>query len=194
MRALAAATSTARPAAPRKTTSSCARRCTAASSPGGLAGHVYGAEGIWGADIEDQAPIKMWDAFQWNSAAQMQHLRTFAFSIGKRYQELVPDADLVSPEQDARPAVVRGLGLLRPHAGQEHLPARISRRAVRAARSAAPGSNSLYRAEWFDPRTGTWQDAGDGTLRSSVIGIIMLPDFPGDIDWGLRLMSISARP
>ena len=33
-----------------------------------LAGHVYGAEGIWGGDIEDQAPVKMWDAFQWISA------------------------------------------------------------------------------------------------------------------------------
>ncbi len=30
-------------------------------------------------------------------------------------------------------------------------------------------------------------DAGNGKLRSSVIGIIMLPEFPGDIDWGLRL-------
>ena len=56
---------------------------------GGLAGHVYGAEGIWGADIEPSAPINMWDAFQW-SAAQMKYLRTFAFSIGRRYQELVP--------------------------------------------------------------------------------------------------------
>ena len=54
---------------------------------GGLGGHVYGAEGIWGADIEPAAPIKMWDAFQWNSGKQMQHLRTFAMSIGKRYQE-----------------------------------------------------------------------------------------------------------
>ena len=66
---------------------------------GGLAGHVYGAEGIWGADIEPVAPIKMWDAFQWNSAAQMKYLRTFAFSIGKRYQELVPDEDLVVPNK-----------------------------------------------------------------------------------------------
>jgi hypothetical protein len=56
---------------------------------GGLAGFVYGAEGIWGGDIEPQAPIKMWDAFQWSSAKQAKYLRTFAFSIGKRYQELV---------------------------------------------------------------------------------------------------------
>ena len=67
---------------------------------GGLGGHVYGAEGIWGADIEPAAPIKMWDAFQWNSGAQMKYLRDFAFSIGRRYQELEPDADLVSPNKD----------------------------------------------------------------------------------------------
>ncbi len=42
---------------------------------GGFAGHVYGAEGIWGADIEPVAPIKMWDAFQWRSGSQMQYLR-----------------------------------------------------------------------------------------------------------------------
>ena len=47
---------------------------------GGLAGHVYGAEGIWGADIEPAAPTKMWDAFQWKSGgadAASAHLRVF---------------------------------------------------------------------------------------------------------------------
>jgi hypothetical protein len=39
--------------------------------------------------------------------------------------------------------------------------------------------NSSYRAEWFDPRNETWRDAGNGTVRSRVIGIMMLPDFPG---------------
>ena len=68
---------------------------------GGLAGHVYGAEGIWGGDIEPAAPIHMWEAFQWKSGAEMQYLKTFAFSIGKRYQELVPLADLVSPNKNA---------------------------------------------------------------------------------------------
>ncbi len=29
---------------------------------GGLAGHVNGAEGIWGADIEPAAPVKMWES------------------------------------------------------------------------------------------------------------------------------------
>ena len=46
-----------------------------------------------------------------------------------------------------------------------------------------------YRAEWWDPRNGTWQPAGNGTLRSNQIGIVNLPDLPADIDWGLRLTS-----
>ena len=53
---------------------------------------------------------------------------------------------------------------------------------------------SAYRAEWFDPRAGAWRDAGGGTLRSSAIGTIMLPDVPSDTDWGLRLMLSSALP
>jgi Putative collagen-binding domain of a collagenase len=50
--------------------------------------------------------------------------------------------------------------------------------------------HSIYRAEWFDPRTGAWSDAGSGEIESSQIGIMMLPPFPADADWGLRLTYI----
>lgn len=151
---------------------------------GGFAGHVYGAEGIWGQDIEPSAPIKMWDAFQWRSGSQMQYLRTFALSIGKRYQELVPNADLVSPNKTQ---VVRG------YEGWAYC-ARTPEKEIflvyfekNCPRSQLRGArlNATYAAQWFDPRKGGWQDAG--TLRSSAIGIINLPDFPADADWGLRL-------
>ena len=151
---------------------------------GGLAGHVYGAEGIWGEDIEPSAPIKMWDAFQWRSGSQMRFLRTFALSIGKRYQELEPIADLVSPNKTP---------VLRGYEGWAYC-ARTPDREIFLAyfeggcpRSQVRGArlNSAYKAEWFDPRDGTWRDTG--TLRSSAIGIINLPDFPGEGDWGLRL-------
>jgi hypothetical protein len=36
--------------------------------------------------------------------------------------------------------------------------------------------------------------AGDGTVRSNMIGIIDLPDFPGDLDWGLRLTYLGPAP
>jgi hypothetical protein len=160
---------------------------------GGFGGHVYGAEGIWGADIEKDAPIKMWDAFQWNSAAQMRHLRTFALSIGKRYQELVPDADLVSPNKDHNVRAYEGWAYGARTPDKEifllYFEKGCPRSQVRGAKLL-----SNYRAEWFDPREGTWRDAGGGTLRSSQIGIITLPDFPGDIDWGMRLTYTGPAP
>jgi hypothetical protein len=160
---------------------------------GGLAGHVYGAEGIWGGDVEAQAPVKMWDAFRWASADQMCHLRTFAFSVGRRYQELVPDADLVSPNRTAVLQSYEGWAYGARTPDREVFVLYFEKGCPRGqVRGARP--ESLYRAEWFDPRSGTWHDVTGGTLRSSAIGTIMLPDFPADTDWGLRLMASSAQP
>ena len=161
---------------------------------GGLGGHVYGAEGIWGADIEAAAPTKMWDAFQWNSGKQMQHLRTFAFSIGKRYQELVPLADLVSPNKTHDIRSYEGWAYCARTPDKNIFLAYFEKGCPRSQVRGAK-LNSVYRAEWWDPRKATWQDVGGtGTLPSSVIGIIMLPDFPGDSDWGLRLTYVGPAP
>jgi hypothetical protein len=152
---------------------------------GGFAGHVYGAEGIWGADIEPQAPIKMWDAFQWLSGAQMEYLRPFAMSLGRRYQELVPNADLVSPDKTH---VLRGYEGWAYCARTPQKDAFLLYFEKGCPRSQVRGAllNRDYGARWFNPRTGEWQDAG--MLRSSVIGIVNLPELPSDDDWGMQLM------
>lgn len=159
---------------------------------GGLAGHVYGAEGIWGADIESAAPIKMWDAFRWNSGAQMKFLRTFAFSIGPLYQDLVPE-DLVVPNKTPIVKGYEGWAYAARTADKNIFLAYFEkgcpRSLVRGARIV-----SLYRARWFDPRNGTWSDAGDGHVRANVIGEIELPDFPSDLDWGLSLVYTGPAP
>jgi hypothetical protein len=48
--------------------------------------------------------------------------------------------------------------------------------------------SSIYRAQWFDPRLGTWSNVGEGVVNANNIGEIQLPDFPSDIDWGLSLV------
>jgi hypothetical protein len=157
---------------------------------GGLAGHVYGAEGIWGADIEPTAPTHMWESIQWGSGAQMQYLRTFAFSIGKRYQELVPNADLVSPNKTAITNGYEGWAYCARTPDKKiflvyfEMGCPVSQ--IRGALL-----NTVYRAQWFNPRDGTWIDVGNGNLRSSRIGFIRLPDFPDKSDWGLRLINES---
>jgi hypothetical protein len=154
---------------------------------GGLGGHVYGAEGIWGADIEPTAPTKMWDAFRWNSASQMKYLKAFMFSVGKRYQELVPDEDFVVPNKSH---VIKG------YEGWAYA-ARTPDKTIFLAyfekgcpRSLVRGARvtSAYRARWFDPRNGSWSEIDGGHIHSDVIGEIELPDFPSNIDWGLSLV------
>ena len=153
---------------------------------GGLGGYVYGAEGIWGADIEPSAPTHMWDAFQWSSGAQVQHLRTFAFSIGQRYQELVPDAELVMPSRTPETLSYAGWAYAARTADKTIFLAYFEPGASKAQIRGAK-LNGIYRAQWFDTRNGTWRDVGDGKVISNKIGIIRLPDFPDSRDWGLKL-------
>ena len=154
---------------------------------GGLAGHVYGAEGIWGADIEPTAPIHMWDAFQWRSGAEMQYLRTFAFSIGRRYQELVPLADLVSPNKSHDVLSYEGWAYCARTPDKNIFLAYFENGCPQSEIRGAK-LNSVYSAQWFNPRNGTWMEAGNGKLTSSEIGIIELPKFPENVDWGLKLI------
>ena len=153
---------------------------------GGLAGHIYGAEAIWGADVQAAALVKMWEAFQWSSPAQMKHLRTFAFSIGRRYGELIPDADWVSPSKTQTTRGYEGWAYAAHTADREIVMAYFEKGCPRSTVRALKPSGA-YRAEWFDPRSGKWMDVGDGFLQSNAIGVIALPAFPGDSDWGLRL-------
>jgi hypothetical protein len=129
----------------------------------------------------------MWDAFQWKSGAQMKHLRTFALSIGKRYQELVPDTGYVVPNATPVLKGFEGWAYAARTPDQNiflvYFEKGCPKSLVRGARVV-----SLYRAQWFDPREGTWADVGNGAVTADNIGEIELPDFPGDADWGLSLV------
>lgn len=154
---------------------------------GGLAGHVYGAEGIWGGDVEPEAPTHMWDAFQWRSGAEMQHLRTFAFSIGNQYQELEPLADLVSPNKSHDILSYEGWAYCSRTPDKNTFLIYFERGCpqadVRGARL-----NAVYEAQLFNPRNGTWTAVGDGRLVSNMTGTIILPPLPEGDDWGLKLV------
>lgn len=154
---------------------------------GGFGGHVYGAEGIWGADIEPTAPTKMWDAFQWTSGSQMQYLRKFAFSIGRRYQDLVPDTGFVVPSSTHVVKGYEGWAYAARTPDKEiflvYFEKGCPQSLVRGAKVM-----SQYRAQWFDPRSGAWSDVGSGLLTAGNIGEVQLPQFPSEMDWGLSLV------
>jgi hypothetical protein len=156
---------------------------------GGLAGYVYGAEGIWGGDIEPEAPTKMWDAFTWKSGAQVRYLKDFIFSIGDRYQELEPMADLVSPNKNHELLAYDGWAYCARTPDKNIFLAYFEKGCPQSEIRGAH-LNSVYKAQWFNPREGTWKEVAlnDGKLVSSRIGIILLPAMPSNTGWGLKLI------
>jgi hypothetical protein len=156
---------------------------------GGLAGYVYGAEGIWGGDIEPAAPTKMWDAFSWKSGAQVKYLKDFVFSIGSRYQELEPMADLVSPNKNHELLSYDGWAYCARTPDKNIFLAYFEKD---CPQSEIRGNhlNGVYHAQWFNPRDGSWKDVeiNGGRLISSRIGNILLPTMPSNTGWGLKLI------
>ena len=154
---------------------------------GGLAGHVYGAENIERAEIEPEVTPKMWDAFQYTSAAQMKYLKEFAFSIGPAYQDLVPESDLITPSRSEVKEGYDGWAYL-AHTPDMNIVMAYFEKGSKAKLIRGLRPSSTYRAQWFDPRTGTWSDAGTGWLQSNSIAESRIPPFPSDTDYGLRLI------
>lgn len=165
---------------------------------GGLGGHIYGAgrEGetggaMWGGNVEDAAENKIWDGIKWESGAQMQHLRTFILSEGRRYQELVPSVELVSPNKSGKTNDwVEWAYCART--AEKDLFLLYFEKGCRQATVSGALPNVKYKARWFNPRHGAWLYAGTGELTADASGKINLPKFPGnstksETDWGLKL-------
>ena len=156
---------------------------------GGLAGHVYGAENVERAEIEPEVSPKMWDAFQYKSASQMKYLKEFAFSIGPVYQNLIPEPDLITPDRTEIKEGYDGWAYC-AHTPDKNIVLAYFEKGSKAKLIRGLRLSSIYRAQWFDPRTGTWSDAGNGWLQSSRIAVIALPPLPSDTDYGLRLIYV----
>jgi hypothetical protein len=118
-------------------------------------------------------------------------------SVGKGFYRLsagsyqIPEANLVSPHENANLRAYEGWAYCAHTPGKEIFLAYFEKDAPQAQIRGAR-LNSLYKADWFDPRTGTYASAG--TLRSSVIGIIQLPAVPTNADWALRLSYFGPAP
>ena len=160
---------------------------------GGFGGHIYGAGGwdgsLWGGNVEKAATIHIWDAMKWPSADQMRHLASFMLSEGRRYQELIPQSDLVSPNKTGKPKGYTGWAYCACPKERDLFFLYFEKECPRAIVSGAQ-AGADYKASWFDPRNGTWLPAG--ALQATASGTISLPAFPdrgerSTADWALKL-------
>jgi hypothetical protein len=157
---------------------------------GALGGHIYGAEGIWQAATEDAAPIKMWEAFQWESGAQMTHFRGFVWSLGKKFQDLIPATDYILPNSDHVSQGYENWAYCARTEAKDLLVAYLEKGVRKAFIRSAPPLWT-YSLRWFNPRTGEWTDAGN--VRANVSGRVDLPAAPSDDDWAFTLSATAKR-
>ena len=179
---------------------------------GGLGGYLYGSEGIWGADIEAGFPIKMWEAFQWDVANYMKQFEKFVMSEGKRYQELIPNSDLVTPNRTQDVISFDGWAYAAATSERDYVLIYFEKGAYLKRRDdisdpsfpgvgrmpTIPGdgvstvrglvADATYDAQWFDPRKGEWQNVGTGSLKTNLNGWVNIPPPPSEGDWGMRLL------
>ena len=150
---------------------------------------------MWGGNVEDAADNHIWDVIKWQSAAQMQHLRTFVLSEGSRYRELIPSANLLSPSRSGKANSCIGWAYCLRAPKNDFFLLYFEKDCPAATLSGAI-PNARYETRWFNPRTGEWSDAG--VLAAGAGGKVALPNFPSDLarsetDWGLKLKSVTAR-
>ena len=166
---------------------------------GGLGGHIYGAGGwqggLWSGEVEDASKYPIWKVIKWESADQMQHLKSFVLSEGDRYQQLVPNADLLQPNKSGKANSCIGWAYCAGSPEKDLFLLYFEKDCPQATLSAAL-SGRKYKASWFNPRSGDWLDAG--VLIADSTGEIRLPNFPGNLtssgtDWGLKLTLVDAR-
>ena len=154
---------------------------------GALGGYIYGCEGLWGGDIEEQARYRMWDALLFRSGEQVQYLDKFANIRGSRYQDLIPEAELVTPNKAGKPAGYRGWAFCARTADKDLLLLYLEKDCPPVTVRGLPAGRS-YGLQRFDPLTGKWSEETSRRLvRADATGRLALPAFPADHDWGICL-------
>jgi hypothetical protein len=128
----------------------------------------------------------MWDSILWSSATMVKHFKKFVFSEGNRYQELIPNADYVTPNKTHDYLSFDGWAYC-ARTKEKNLIMIYFEKGCPARRLRSVHYDGIYKAAWFDPRTGIWSDAGT-VIADPEERILQLPEKPTDDDWCLKLI------
>jgi len=176
---------------------------------GGYGGHIYGAGdrapkggAMWAGEVEEVDKPHIWDAIKWPSGDQMRHLKTFVLSEGRKYQQLEPQVELVSPNKSEAEGHSGWDGCVGwaycSRTAKKDLFLLYFERYCRRAVLSGAVRGGRYDAQWFDPRGGKWIKADAGTVTADAEGKITLPKFPverdiSDTDWALKVRLTAAK-
>lgn len=157
---------------------------------GALGGILAGYEGGWGAAVEEESIYKIWDTMNFKASYEVQYFCKFLLTEGIRYRDLIPNAELVTPNKTGKAISFRGWAfcaatkerdLLLGYA-EKDCP-KLSARALRPA--------DIYEFTWFNPRTGEWLEDQTQQLEVKFTGEMKLPEYPDELDWAFKLKKVN---
>jgi Protein of unknown function (DUF4038)/Domain of unknown function (DUF5060) len=165
---------------------------------GALAGHVYGTAAYDITTTGEPAGSRpyFWDALRYTSGSQMQYLKAFILSEGRKYRDLLPMQEDINPHK-APGSPERGLdgwAFLMRTADKDLAFLYFENKALRATVTNAK-PNTTHRFTWYNTRTGEWLPSVN--LECDSQGKLQLPPFPGgddetSVDWAAKLVISSA--
>ncbi len=155
---------------------------------GGIAGVAYEAKGLTRGNRENASKYpNMWVSVKWRSADEVHLAKDFMVTPPGRYQDLAPHPEFLSVSKTGK-VPQEGWAYCMRTDDKTLFKLYFEKNAARPDLSGA-SPNAEYKAQWYDPRTGAWSNAGDGTLTSDAQGRITLPACPTSTDdWGLSLV------
>lgn len=154
---------------------------------GAYGGVLAGFEGGWGGNIEDGNLYNIWDTMTFPVSYQVHYMREFLLSEGKRYMDLIPNSDILTPNKAGERYGYRGWAFASATKNRDLILGYAEKDCPRpAVRGLRP--YEVYEFRWFDPCSGTWSEAIE--MAVSAVGMLHVPEYPADHDWAFKLKKI----
>lgn len=152
---------------------------------GAYGGVLAGFEGGWGANIEEGSMYHIWDTMTFPVSCQVRYVRDFLLSEGRKYLDLIPNADLITPNKMGDPYGYRGWAFASATPNRDLILGYTEKDCKRVAiRALKP--YEIYDLYWFNPCDGTWSEPIE--LQVDSIGMLHVPEYPSDQDWAFKLL------
>lgn len=160
---------------------------------GGFGGNLAGFEAGWSANVEpEETPWKIWDVMTFPASYQTRYYRDFILSEGKRYEDLIPEPDLLFPSKAGAPTGWRGWAYAAATKERDLIFGYTEKDCPRVRlRGLRP--YDIYEISYFDPRTGKWLEK-KYQLEANHFGSILLPEDPDELDWAFKAKKINTEP
>jgi hypothetical protein len=168
------------------------RSCLFGSALSGAYGGILnGFEAGWSGNVKPQElPWKIWDTMTFTASIQTRYFSDFLLSEGNRYQELIPDSELVLPSKAGPVTGWRGWAFCSATKKRD-LVFGYAEKGCPPLKVRGFRPYDTYELAWFNPRNGEWS-ADKPSLEVSNMGIIDLPVYPDTMDWAFKLKKTNA--